>query len=189
MRNDYLHLFNLSLVEPITTMSDDELWDFILANQHLIKQYNFKDKYPKTGFLYAYPHGIEHFRKCYLRDIEEYREGMIFTLVVDFCFGQESVKLDYWAQSGFLDNADSCDVKTSDEIMPPVDEDSEAAHWAGEYFHLLEPHHLEKIIRAMEKAIDKSTVNTNEDIGKIKAMKGFCLKNDNYKAAYIYSNY
>lgn len=187
MEHDTLRLFNTTLVKQIVSLNDDELWDFLLANQDLIKEYDFKDNYPKTGVLYAFPHGLEHFRKHFLSEIEEYREGVIFTLVVDFCFKGKEVRLDYWARCGYLDNEDSCAVKTSDEIMPPVDEDSEQAHWAKEFFHLLEPSHVENIIAAMEKNFDKiSEDNTLEDIAEIKAMKEFCLNNDGYKVAYIY---
>lgn len=190
MRNDYLRLFNTALVEPIVSMNDEELWNFLLENQERIKFLSSRDFVdnisPSTGFFYAYPHGVEHFRKRFLKQIEEYREGAIFTLVIDFCFKDEKVWLEYWAQGGYLDNADSCDVKTSDDVMPPVDKESEDAYY-GKYFHLLEPQHLENIIQAMEKNFAKLTVNTREDIDKIKAMKQFCLENEGYKAAYIYN--
>ena len=190
MRTDTLRLFNAALVKQIVSMNDEELWNFLLENEERLKfltDFQNKSK-PRltTGAIFAYPHGIEHFRKHFLSEIEEYREGVIFTLVNDFCFNDERVSLGYYAQGGYLDNADSCDVKNSDEIMPPVDKNSEAA-WDKKYFHLLEPHHLENIIQAMEKKFAKLTDNTREDIEKIKAMKQFCLENEGYKAAYIYS--
>lgn len=192
MKNDYLHLFNTALVKKIVSMNDDELWDFLLENEERIRYLtDFSNKtkpHVATGLLYAYPHGIEHFRKHFLRHIEDYREGVIFTVVVDFCFKDEFVKLGYHARGGFLDNVDSCDVQTSDEIMPPVDEDTDAG-WEKKYFHLLEPQHIENIIQAMEKNFAKLTVNTREDIEKIKAMKQFCLENEDYKGAYIYNRF
>lgn len=190
METDMLCLFNLKLCREIARMNDDELWNFLLANEEKIKQFFGPDRtHTTTGALYAYPHGIEHFRKHFLREIENYREGVIFTLTVDFCFEQESmIRLDYWARGGHLDSSDSCDVKTSDEIMPPVKDGTEEANWAKKYFHLLEPHHVEHIIRAMEDNFDKLTVNTREDIDKITAMKKICL-DDGYKTAYIYSNF
>lgn len=190
MRTDTLRLFNTALVKQIVSMSDEELWNFLLENEERLKlltDFENKSK-PRltTGAIYAYPHGIERLRKHFLRRIEEYREGLVFTLVNDFCFSDEMVYLGYYARGGYLDNADSCDVKTSDEIMPPVDEDSEEGCYK-EYFHLLEPHQLENIIRTMKKNLAKLTFNTREDIAKIKAMKKICLENEDYKAAYIYN--
>jgi hypothetical protein len=189
MENDCLRLFNQKLVQPIVSMNDDELWDFLLANEDKIKFLTDskaeKRPHPASGFLYAYPHGIDWFKKHFLHHVEDYREGVIYTTVIDFCFDGEKVFLDYPAKCGFLDNADSCDVKTSDEIMPPVDEDSEEGYYK-KYFHLLEPVHVEHIIEAMEKNFDKLEKNTREDIDKIKRMKNFCLENDGWKVAYIY---
>lgn len=188
MGNDSLRLFNTKFVEPLVSMSDDELWNFLLGSEEKLKQYfGETGKHPKTGALYAYQHGIEHFRKHFLSEIEEYREGVIFTLVVDFCFEGEPVRLDYWARCGYLDSADSCGVKTSDDVMPPVDPDSEEANWAQEYFHLLEFYHVQHIIDAMEKNFDKLTDNTREDIDRIREMKNFCLANRGYHVAYIYN--
>jgi hypothetical protein len=187
MENDTLRLFNVKLVEIITSMSDDELWSFALEKAEQVKQNQAAGKYPSTGFFFALPHGMEHFRKVFLREVDDYREGVVFTLVIDFCFEGEEIKMDYWARGGFLDHADSCNVRTSDEIMPPVDEDSEAAY-DGEYFHLLEPHQVENIIQAMEKNFDKLTINTQEDIDKLKEMKQRCLTNEEYKVAYIYDS-
>lgn len=192
MQNDYLRLFNSALVEPIVAMTDEELWNFYLENEERIKYLtDFSDRistHPATSALYAFPHGIEHFRKHFLKYIEDYREGVIFTTVIDFCFKDERVSLGYYARGGFLDNADSCGVKTSDEIMPPLDEESEEAYHK-KYFHLLEPQHLENIIQALETNFAKLEKNTREDIEKIKAMKQFCLENQDYKAAYIYRRF
>jgi len=189
MENDCLRLFNLKLVELIVRMNDDELWNFLLNNEERIKfltdRENDSKHHPASGFLYAYPHGIDWFKKQFLRYVEDYREGVIFSTVLDFCFRDESVLLDYWARCGYLDNEDSCGVKTSDEIMPPVDEDSEEGSYK-KYFHLLEPSHVENIIEAMEKNFDKLEKNTREDIDKIKRMKKFCLENEGYNVTYIY---
>ena len=192
MRYDHLQLFNTALVDTIVSRSDDELWSFYLENEERIKMLtdinnDKRPAYPKTSILYGYPHGLENFRKLFLDEIEDYRQDIIFTTVIDFCFKDEKVWLEYYAQGGFLDNGSSCDVKTSDEIMPKVWEESEAAAYA-QYFHLLEPHHLTNIIQAMEKNFDKLEKNTREDIDKIKEMRKFCLKNKGYNAAYIFSH-
>jgi hypothetical protein len=189
MENDCLRLFNLNLVQPIVRMNDDELWNFLLENEKQIKiltdRENGFSKYPVGGFLYAYPHGIDWFKKHFLSHIEDYREGVIFSTVMDFCFKGEEIYLDYAAKCAFLDSADSCDVITSDEIMPPVDEDSEEGYHK-KYFHLLDAHHVENIVATMEKNFAKLEKNTREDIDKIKRMKEFCLENEGWNVVYIY---
>jgi hypothetical protein len=190
-QNDTLRLFNTKLVAPLVSMSDDQLWDFLLENQERIRFLTDRENSLKihiaTGFFYAFPHGLKHFHDRFLAEIEEDRAGVVFTLVMDFCFHDEKVNLGFYARGGYLDHADSCDTRTSDEIMPPVDEDSEAFYDA-EYFHLLTPVHLDHIIRAMEKNIAKLTFNTREDIIKIKAMRQFCRQNEGFDAAYVYNN-
>lgn len=189
MDNDKLKLFYTKLVPKIVAMNDEELWNFLLANEERIKvMTDFSDMSRvsiTSGYLYAYPHGIDWFKKHFLKHIEDYREGVIFTTVMDFCFKEESVYLDYYARSGYLDNENSCNVRTSDTIMPPVEEDSEEGSYK-EYFHLLEPAHVENIIEAMEKNFDKLEKNTREDIAKIKKMKKFCQTNEGWNVAYIY---
>jgi hypothetical protein len=189
MDYDRLTLFDTALVPRITAMDDDQLWKFLLENEERIKFLTSQDLSssisPVSGFFYAYPHGIDWFKKHFLQHLEDYREGVIFTIVMDFCFKDENAYLDYYARCGYLDNEDSCGVKTSDEIMPPVDEDSEEGYHK-KYFHLLEPSHVENIIQAMEKNFGKLEKNTREDIDKIKRMKKFCLENEGYRVAYIY---
>lgn len=189
MEYDRLKLFNTKLLKSIAAMNDDELWEFLLDNQERIKYLTQGETepriHPASGFFYAYPHGIDWLKKHFLQHIEDYREGVIFTVVMDFCFRDEAVRLDYWARCGYLDNSDSCDAKTSVEIMPPVDEDSEEGS-NKLFFHLLETHHVESIILAMETNFDKLTVNTRDDINKIKEMNEVCLKNKDFKVIYIY---
>jgi hypothetical protein len=189
MEKDCLRLFNQKLVQPIVRLNDDELWNFLLENEEQIKALTDREnnitKFPVSGFLYAYPHGIDWFKKHFLEHVEDYREGVIFSTVMDFCFKGEEIYPDYAAKCAFLDSVDSCDVITSDEIMPPVDEDSEEG-CRKEYFHLLEPHHVENIIEAMEKNFVKLEKNTREDIDKIKGMRNFCLENEGWRVAYIY---
>jgi len=189
MEKDKLRLFNLNLVEPIAAMKDDELWNFLLENEERIKVLTDREKikqpYLKSIYLYAYPHGLDWFKKKFLEYIEIYREGLIFTTVMDFCFSGEEIYLDAAAKDAFLDSEHSCGVKISEDIMPPVDEDSEEGYHK-EYFHLLEPPHVEIIIQAMETNFDKLEKNTREDIDKIKQMKKFCLENEGWNVAYIY---
>ena len=183
METDKLRLFNKGLVEPLTRMNDDELWEFVQSKAEFAQQQGMMKI--ATAVFHAYYISKERFREFFLEEIEDYREGVVFTLIIDFCFEGEEINLDYWARCGHLDSADSCDVITSDLVLPPIDEDSDLIY-DSKYFHLLEPHHVENIIQAMENNFDKLTVNTRKDIAKIKKMKKFCLKNENYKVAYIY---
>lgn len=181
---DRLHLFNTELVKKITAMNDDELWEYLLANTDRIEEI-INGHSVAAGFLYAYPHGTDWFKKHFLKHLEDYREGVIFSVVMDFCFEGGQIRLDPVGMCGFLDHSDSCDVQTSDEIMPPVDEDSEEA-WSKKYFHLLEPQHVRLIIKALENNFENQETNTREDIEKIKEMREFCLQNKEYKVAYIF---
>lgn len=186
MENDRLKLFNQGLLERLPEMNDDQLWEFVQSKAEFAKQAGMRKI--ATAVFHAYYHSAKRFREFFLEEIEEYREGVIFTLALDFCLEGEEISLDFWARCGYLDNADSCDVITSDRLMPPIDEDSDQAYYK-KYFHLLEPHHVENIIRSMENNFEKLTVNTREDIAKIKQMKQCCLDNENYKVAYIYDVY
>lgn len=189
MENDKLRLFNLNLVEPVTRMNDEELWRFLLDNEEHIKVLTDREiphePFPASSFLYAYPHGIDWFKKHFLKHVEDYREGVIFTTVMDFCFKGEQIYLDSQAICGFLDSEASCDVIISEDIMPPVDEESEEGY-DKKYFHLLEPAQVEIIIQSLEKNFAELEKNTREDIDKIKEMKKFCLENEGYKVAYIF---
>lgn len=183
METDKLQLFNKKLLERLPLMNNDELWEFVQSKAELAKQRGMM-KIATTVFHACYI-SAKRFREFFLEEIEDLREDMIFTLAIDFCFEGEEIALDYWARCGHLDSADSCDVITSDRVMPPIDEDSDAAY-DNKYFHLLEPHHVENIIQSMENNFDKLTVNKRKDIAKIKRMKRFCLKHEGYKVAYIY---
>jgi hypothetical protein len=187
MENDKLRLIDTKLLKEISAMTDDELWDFALKNLDLAKNFDSPDKkHPKTMFFYAYKFGMEHFRKIFLGSLDEYdREGTIYTLVLDFCFPGETVKLDYYGRGGFLDHSDSCGVLHSDEIMPPLDEDSDDGYHK-KFFYLLEPHHIGHIIQAMKQNFDKLDEEAAANIPKIENMQDVCLKNKDYKAVLIY---
>jgi hypothetical protein len=189
MEYDRLNLFDRQTAEMIMTLDDAGLWDFLIGKEERIRHFTIDDPemklHPASGFLYAYPHGVDWLKQHFMRNLEEYREGVVYTLILDFCIDDEPVRLDYLARSGFLDNAESCDVRTSEEIMPPVDEDSEP----GQYlvcFHLLEENHVENLIRTMETNAAKLTENTFEDIEKIRRMKYYCLKNPGFNVIYSY---
>lgn len=191
MEKDRLKTFNCRLAADLQKMDDDELWSFILSKEAVVKEFQDNKRRLKTAVFYAYGGGPEWYRKHFLRLIEEYRVGVVYTLILDFCLGDEEVELGYWAYSGFLDDPSSCAVKTSKEIMPNLDTDDEEADffYSEIYFHLLENNHVLNIIRSMKENLDKLTLNTPEDIDKIEAMREFCEKNSEHQIVYIYDVY
>lgn len=194
MRDDYLDIYDETLRSKLITLSDDEIWEFLLEKEPLIKTITDRDnpdplyKYSIRYYpLYAYPHGIEHFRKHVFKALEEDRDGSIYTLILDFCFAHEKVKLGYYARGGFYDNPASCNVKTLQDVMPPCKGNTELVY-EKENFQVLEAHHLEAIINAMEKDFDIITDNTREDIEKIKEMHRKLTVDPDWKAAYCFSD-
>lgn len=187
MEKDRLTTFNVKLAADLQKMSDDELWDFLQTNEDRVKQLFESDKSLKTGVLLAYNGGPERYRNHFLSEIECCREGVIYTLILDFCVGDEKIPVEYWARSGFLDSPDSCEVRTSEVIMPNLDDaDEDELLFSTVYFHLLEDKHTLNIINSMKKNFYKLSENTFGDIPKIQAMREFCLKDQNYQIIYIY---
>ena len=192
MIKDRLKIFNRELAADLKKMDDEEIWSFIQSREQMIKEGLESKRRFKSGVFYAYNGGQEWFREHFLDRMEECREGVIYTLILDCCLGDEEIELGYWAISGFLDAPDSCAVKTSDEIMPelpdPDDEDYDLL-FTRKYFHLLENKDARNIIRSMRENADKLTLNTAEDTGKIERMHEFCEKNPGYQLAYFYDVY
>ena len=180
-----MRLFNRSLAARLPEMDDDQLWNLVTENAGRVEKFFDASQYPASGFLYGWAYGIERTRELFLDAINEYREGVVFSLALDFCFEGEKINLDYWARCGYLDDDASCDPVTSDDVMPPVDEESEAAYYAV-YFHLLDARRVGLVIDAMKKNLGKLTVNSPEDIEKLEAMRRRCLENERLKAAYIF---
>lgn len=195
MRDDYLDIYDETLRAKLMTMSNDEIWKFLLEKESFIKDVvdDFRNQTRKFKHsiryypILAYPHGIDNFRKHVFSNLEEDRDGSVYTLILDFCFAHEKVRLGYYARGGFYDNAASCNVKFADDVMPPCDDDTELVY-QKENFQVLEAHHLEAIINAMEKDFDVITDNTREDIEKIKEMHRKLVNDKNWKAAYLFSD-
>lgn len=189
MGKDCLKIFNCELAVALQRMNDDELWSFIQSQEERVKEFLEGKRRLQTGVFFAYKGGEEWYRKHFLNRIEECREAVIYTLILDCCLGDEEIELGYQAISGFLDAPESCAVKTSDEIMPelpdPDDEDYELL-FSRVYFHLLENKDTQNIINSMRENADKLTLNTIEDIGKIEAMRDFCEKNPSHQIIYLY---
>ncbi|MCD9189424.1 MAG: hypothetical protein LUM44_23635 [Pyrinomonadaceae bacterium] len=191
MREDKLDLFNVGLKDKIVGYADDELWQFFLDREEIIKElvdWNNPDRQYKFAFhsvlIWSYSHGKEHFRKMFLKynEYQEEYDVMIYNAVEDFCFAHDYVKLGYFAICGYYDNSASCDVKTADNVMPAVSNEDELIH-EKQYFHLLEAHHLKGIIDSMEKNFDAMPDNTREDLEKIKEMHRKSTVDPDWKAA------
>lgn len=186
--NDTLCLFNFGLMNKISLMNAGEIWDFLLANRKRLDELKPPNTSAASLYLYGYAHSFENFKRCFDDEVKEYFEGVVFSTCMDFCFEGKQVVLDKKGASAFLDRADSCDVPISEDFMPPVDDDSEVAYHK-EYFHLLEPHHVQPIINALEDGIENLETNSPEDIELMKKMKEHCENDQNYKIAFIFDSY
>lgn len=187
MEKDRLTTFNVKLAADLQKINDDELWNFLQTNEERVKSFFETGDFPQTGIFFAYKPGPEHYREHFLSEIERCREGVIYTLILDFCVGDEKISVEYWARSGFMDSPDSCAVKTSEEIMPDLDDvDEDEVLFSTKHFHLLEDKHTLSIINSMKKNFYKLSEDTFKDISKIQAMRELCLKDENYQIIYIY---
>jgi len=182
MEIDKLQLFNSVLAKKITLFDrEDETWDFIIANLEQIKAMREFE----SGLFYALPHGMDHFRKCFVQGFSYDPQLHLLSLMNDLCFRGEPLSLNYWARCGYLDSGDSARTRTSEQFFSKAEKNSEAAHYQ-KYFHLLESGDVDNILRAVEQNADKLTINTAEDIPKIIHMRDFCADHADYKVAYIY---
>lgn len=183
---DSLRLLNTKLVSEIQAMSDDELWQFLLSRLDEINAIGDKFKF-KTWLFICLNKSFDLFKKRFWEEMEYVETGndLFYTLILDFAFEGEKLKLDYYGIGGFYDNPESCNIPKSDEVMPEMSEDSNSYYHKID-FYLLGVPHLDKIIRALEDNAEKLTVNTPADIEKVKMMREKCANDENYKVAYIY---
>ncbi len=186
---DYLHLLNTKLVKEIVAMSNEELWEFLLSRIEQIKAVGDNYKFESWLFI-CLDMSFDLFQKRFLESVEEdfSRTDLNYTLILDFALEGKKIQLDYFGVSGFYDAPDSCNLPTSDGLMPELDEDSDVLQNKKD-FYLIEARHLEKIIKTMEANLDKLTVNTPEDLDIIKAMREKCAADENYKVAYIFNEW
>lgn len=186
MQKDALSLFNEKLSRSIKAMSDEELWEFLISNGERIKQIVDEKTHHVSITLHFYKQGLQEFERVFRNLTDEYsREETIYTLILDFCLEGEKIELDYYAVSGFLDDAASCDAVKAEDIMPDPDEEDEEFYWRV-YFYVLEPPQIESMIRSLEKNFDKLDENAQANIGKIKKIKEKCLADGDYKAVFLY---
>ena len=183
--SDKIQLLNTRLLKELQTMSDEDLWLFVLSNMDKCRE--FQRSYRGTTYLYlCLENSFPYFRKRFFGELEDeysYNE-LVYSFILDFCFEGERLKLDYYGIGGFYDYGDSCDVTNSIEIMPPIEEES---HYFRQIsFYVLGANHLEHIVESMEKNADKLTDDAPANLEKIKAMHKKCLEDAGYNAAYIY---
>jgi hypothetical protein len=124
-------------------------------------------------------------RKMFLEEFEYEPDGLQMTLVNDFCFTGEPINLGFYAISGFLDHGSSCDVVKYVSFMPEAEEETEAFYYQ-KYFYLIEPEHVQNIIKSLQKNVKNLSVNNVADIPKLKAIKQICSKQKHLKAAIVY---
>lgn len=183
--NDKLCLFNLGLMNRISVMNAGELWDFLLSDMKRLDELKPPNTRAASLYLYGYCHSFENFKRCFDEEVRDYFEGVIFGTCMDFCFEGKKITLDKIVADAFLDHSDSCDVRISDDFMPPVDDDSEIAYHK-EYFHLLEPQHAGHIINRLQANIENLETNSPDDIEELIKMKEFCENEPDYKIAFIF---
>lgn len=186
--SDKIQLLNTKLLKELQSMSDEDLWLFVLKNMDKCRE--FQRSYKGTTYLYlCLEYSFPYFRKRFFGALEDeysYNE-LVYSFILDFCFEGERLDLDYYGTGGFYDYGDSCDVTNSTEIMPPLEEESD--YYRQLSFYLLGANHLGHIVEAMEKNADKLTDDAPENLEKIKMMHKKCLEDDGYNAAYIYNEY
>ena len=188
MKHDRLRLFNLPLIEKILLMTNDEIYQFVLArfDEIVFNQTKKSRRYDTIGLHFAQI-SLEEFEKVFRRQLEEDDvNDLNLTLINDFCFESDEIALDFYGTGSFYDDAASCDAIHYSQIMPVLDEDSET-DYCEKHFYLLEPPHLDAIITSLENNLAQLSEETRESIYRIKTMKDFCEQNKDYKAAFIYS--
>jgi hypothetical protein len=182
---DKLQLLNTRLLKEIVLMSDEDLWLFVLKNMERAEELRRTHEGSTYLYLCLY-NSFPYFRKRFFGELEYdfSRNELDYAFILDFCFEGERLKLDYYGIGGFYDYGDSCDVINSIEIMPPLEDDSDFHYQIS--FYLLGANHLEHIVEAMEKNVDKLTDDAPANLETIKAMHKKCLEDEGYNAAYIY---
>lgn len=185
----YLQLLNFKLVREIQTMSNEELWDFLVSRLEQIKEMN-KNHKGKSWLFLCLNNSFEWFKERYFQEVEDDydRDDLNYTLILDFCFEGEKLKLDYYGVGGFYDNPASCDAKKADDVMPETDEESHNFDSKID-FYLLDAAYLEMMIQPMEDNFDKVILTRNKELDKIIEMRELCLKNEDYRVAFLYNEW
>ena len=183
---DSLQIINTALVRKMLLMDRDELWS--LAEERLSGPKPEKP-YETVYFNAVGNLGIEKVRDIFFHLHDEDREDAVYRLIDDFCFEGERVPLDHYARCGYLDSGASCYTITSDELIPfdnaPVDENN---WWRFdmERFDILGGRDVERIVQSMEKNLASMTINTADDIPKVRSIMQRCYTDEGYNVAYIY---
>ena len=182
MTSDALQIINTALLSKMLTMDRDELWQ--LAETHLNDPLPEK-RYKTIYFNAVEKMGIEKVCDIFCRLYDHHRESSVYGLIEDLCFEGEIVALDYYARCGYLDSGASCFAKTSGELIP-FDNDAGDDWFNMRRFEILAGRDVERIVRSMEKNLASMTINTANDIPKVRSIMQRCYSNKGYNAAYIY---
>jgi hypothetical protein len=176
MGTDSIRLFNKQLADSIMGMHYVEFTDFLKERITSLKRIDF----PRSAFLYEIENADEfnadHFdRTGFLQRAFEEREN----LVIDLCLSEEEVYLDYWGTNyGAFDATVPEGAIPIEEFLPSFEEES--------FLLLLEPTHIEIILRSLERHRDELTVMDDDAIERLREMKDRCTNNPEMTVAYIF---
>ncbi|HRI02642.1 MAG TPA: hypothetical protein PLL77_02765 [Pyrinomonadaceae bacterium] len=185
MTSDSLQIINTGLISKMLLMDRDELWS--LAETRL-KGPKPERRYETIYFNGVENRGIEKTRDVFFYLFDQDREDAVYHLILDFCFEGERVPLDYYARCGYLDSGASCFSKTSDELIPFDNDPWDDGDWRFdmERFDVLTGRDVGRIVQSMEKNLALMTINTADDIPKVRSIMQRCYSDEGYNAAYIY---
>lgn len=96
--------------------------------------------------------------------------------ILDACFSDDKVYLDYYGCLAYLKGFEWENIISSLEIIPYCEEET---------FILLQPNHVDKIIKSLQKHIEELTVMSEKEINKIIELKNFCDQNEGFMVAYM----
>jgi len=185
MTFDSLEIINTTLVSEILAMDRDKLWQ--LAETRLSCP---KPEKPYKTFVFNLleKQGVQRVHDLFFSFYEDDPDKVTYWVIEDLCFEGERVPLDYYARCGYLDSGASCYAKTSDVLIPLDNEPWDDDEWRFDLmrFDVLTGRDVERIVQSMEKNIDSLTINTADDIPKVRSIMHRCYLDEGYNAAYIY---
>jgi hypothetical protein len=142
---DTLQLFDLGLAREIIPMEREELWQFCERRLDEILAL------PKRRSVFILPEHIaaQQPRWAFDRFFDDDPADVKQSLIEDFCCRGPEIVVGYYARCGYLDDASSAEVLTSEQLFP-WPPDSEAWYWCGR-FDLLDASHIRLMSASLEK--------------------------------------
>jgi hypothetical protein len=96
--------------------------------------------------------------------------------ILDACFSDDEIYLDYYGCLAYLNGFEWENTISSLKIIPYCEEET---------FILLQPSHVDKITKSLQKHINELSVMTEEEIDKIIEFKNYCDRNEDFMVAYM----